>query len=41
MLGAKTDPLFGPVILFGRGGVGVELFKRLLIGASTTQPDAC
>ena len=27
ILGAKTDPLFGPVILFGMGGVGVELFK--------------
>ncbi|MCW4005214.1 MAG: NADPH-dependent glutamate synthase [Candidatus Bathyarchaeota archaeon] len=27
IIGAKTDPLFGPVILFGMGGVGVELFK--------------
>ena len=27
ILGGKTDPLFGPVILFGMGGVGVELFK--------------
>jgi acetyltransferase len=27
ILGAKTDPLFGPVILFGMGGIGVELFK--------------
>ncbi|MCL4430495.1 MAG: acetate--CoA ligase family protein, partial [Chloroflexi bacterium] len=27
IIGGKTDPVFGPVILFGSGGVGVELFK--------------
>ncbi|MGP8078868.1 MAG: GNAT family N-acetyltransferase [Thermoplasmata archaeon] len=27
IIGGKTDPLFGPVILFGMGGVGVELYK--------------
>ncbi len=32
ILGAKADPLFGPVILFGMGGVGVELFKDFAIG---------
>ena len=32
ILGAKTDPLFGPVILFGMGGVGVELFKDVATG---------
>ncbi|MCD6445644.1 bifunctional acetate--CoA ligase family protein/GNAT family N-acetyltransferase, partial [Candidatus Bathyarchaeota archaeon] len=32
ILGAKTDPIFGPVILFGMGGVGVELFKDVSIG---------
>ena len=32
ILGAKTDQLFGPVILFGMGGVGVELFKDVAIG---------
>lgn len=32
ILGAKTDPLFGPVILFGMGGVSVELFKDVAIG---------
>lgn len=32
ILGAKTDPLFGPVILFGRGGVDVELYKDVAIG---------
>jgi acetyltransferase len=32
ILGGKTDPVFGPVILFGMGGVGVELFKDYAIG---------
>lgn len=32
IVGSKTDPLFGPVILFGMGGVGVELFKDFAIG---------
>jgi len=32
IIGSKTDPLFGPVILFGMGGVGVELFKDFSIG---------
>jgi acetyltransferase len=32
ILGAKADPLFGPIILFGMGGVGVELFKDFAIG---------
>jgi acetyltransferase len=32
ILGAKTDPLFGPIILFGMGGVGVELYKDTSIG---------
>ncbi len=32
ILGAKADPVFGPVILFGMGGVGVELFKDFAIG---------
>ena len=32
IVGGKTDPLFGPVILFGMGGVGVELFKDYSIG---------
>ena len=26
IVGASTDPMFGPVILFGRGGVAVEVF---------------
>ena len=32
IIGGKTDPLFGPVILFGMGGVGVELFKDYSMG---------
>ena len=32
IIGAKKDPIFGPVILFGMGGVGVELFKDYAIG---------
>jgi acetyltransferase len=32
IIGGKTDPLFGPVILFGMGGVGVELFKDYSVG---------
>ncbi len=32
IIGGKTDPLFGPAILFGMGGVGVELFKDYSIG---------
>jgi len=32
ILGAKTDSLFGPIILFGMGGVGVELFKDFSLG---------
>jgi acetyltransferase len=32
IIGGKTDPVFGPVILFGMGGVGVELFKDYAIG---------
>ncbi|MCF8238690.1 MAG: bifunctional acetate--CoA ligase family protein/GNAT family N-acetyltransferase [Saprospiraceae bacterium] len=29
MIGAKQDPVFGPVIVFGMGGVAVEVFKDL------------
>ncbi len=32
IIGGKTDPVFGPIILFGMGGVGVELFKDYSIG---------
>jgi len=32
ILGAKADPVFGPVILFGVGGIGVELFRDIALG---------
>ncbi len=32
ILGVKTDSLFGPVIMFGRGGVDVEIYKDVAIG---------
>ncbi len=31
-IGAKRDPLFGPVIMFGLGGVYIELFKDFKLG---------
>ncbi len=32
IIGGKTDPVWGPVVLFGMGGVGVELFQDYAIG---------
>lgn len=32
ILGSKKDPLFGPTILFGMGGVAVEVFKDINVG---------
>lgn len=32
ILGARHDPIFGPVILFGMGGVGVEIFRDFAVG---------
>jgi len=32
IIGSKKDSIFGPVILFGMGGIGVELFKDFSIG---------
>lgn len=31
IIGVATDPLFGPVILFGEGGRGVELYRDLAV----------
>ena len=32
MLGAKRDPTFGTVIVFGMGGVGVQVFRDFAVG---------
>lgn len=32
LLGAKRDPVFGPIIVFGMGGVAVEIFKDTKAG---------
>ena len=32
LIGSKKDPLFGPVIVFGMGGVAVDVFKDTTIG---------
>ncbi len=32
LIGAKKDPIFGPAIAFGRGGVAVEVFKDTQLG---------
>ena len=32
MVGSKKDPMFGSVIVFGAGGLGVELFNDVSIG---------
>ncbi len=31
-IGAKKDPVFGPVIAFGQGGIAVEVFKDTRLG---------
>ncbi len=32
IIGMRTDPIFGPVIMFGRGGIDVELYKDTALG---------
>lgn len=32
LIGAKTDPVFGPVVVFGRGGIAVEVYKDTKMG---------
>lgn len=32
LIGSKKDPIFGPIIVFGMGGVAVDIFKDINIG---------
>ncbi|MFH2027844.1 MAG: acetate--CoA ligase alpha subunit [Nanoarchaeota archaeon] len=32
LIGSKKDPIFGPVIVFGMGGIAVEIFKDINMG---------
>lgn len=32
LIGSKKDPLFGPAIVFGMGGVAVEIFRDVRVG---------
>lgn len=32
LIGAKKDPIFGPVVVFGRGGVETEIYKDVNMG---------
>ncbi len=32
LLGARKDPVFGPVIIFGRGGVGAQVYRDTQMG---------
>jgi acetyltransferase len=38
VIGGKTDPVFGPVILFGMSGIGMTLFKDYSIGLPPLNP---
>jgi len=32
LIGSKKDPVFGPAIVFGMGGVAVQIFKDITVG---------
>ena len=41
IIGCKKDPIFGPTIVFGMGGVAVEIFKDTSVGLPPSEYGSC